>query len=267
MFAWLGGTWEKARPFLSARWEMRMSGFLPESPASRYLPVLLGGLEVPAYHVDFADMVDILIEDDPHRMMAVFHVLNGTAPPLLRRTIATFATNARARGISSDQIQDQVEQVLQNEDLVHGLDEDGLMLAAGIPEDAWKDMRYRDKCAVAKRLKFITVTEAINLIIRPYTFRDLFFPEVSIAHGIDPYRQSQYEMKPWPIRERALIDNIKEHMKDVEAVLSPQLKTSLILRITNWCVSNEPLDLPRDSYWLPRDVVVHEELATLRTPL
>jgi len=267
MLAWLGGGWELAVPFFSARWEQRMSGFLPDDLSSRYLPIKLGGLEVPAYHRSFSELVDIILQIRPEKMEAIFSVMNGVADPITARVLATFATNSRARGVSTDLIQSQIEEVLGNAELVRGLDDDGLLLASGVSETAWKDMRYRDKCEHAKRLGLITVSEAINLIDRPYIFRDLLFPEISIRHGIDPYRSNQYTSMPWSVREEVLLHNIEENTLPAPQGVPVDRQIQLIDKIAEWCKSNASLDIPQNNYWLPRDVVVHETLATLRTPL
>jgi hypothetical protein len=267
MLAWLGGGWTQARPVFSRRWEQRMSGFLPASPALKYLPTLLGGLEVPAYHHSLSDMNAMLNAGIPSvHMNALYAVFNCTANPLLRRALSTLATNARARGISNDLIQDQIEGVLRNADLVRGLDDAGMQCMAGIPDDAWEDMRHRDKAVLAASKGYITVQEAINLIDRPYIFRDLLFPEMSIKHGIDPYKVRQYTSKPWDVRDRMFLTNLANNTHFEQEIPAEEVKP-MIDKISHWAVSNEALDLPRENYWLPRGIVVHEELATLRTPL
>jgi len=265
MLAWLGGGWERFVPIFSARWEYRMASYLPPVE-NRYLPVSLGGIEAPAFHLSKSEMAAILRRLDVEHQWAIKQVLDGTATPLLRRALASFATNARARGISSDLIEDQIKETLAIADLVGGLDDEALQKRLGISDAEWRNLRWRDKAHLAKRDGLITVNDAISTIGRPYLFRDMLYPEMSIRHGIDPYRTGQYEAVPWPKRRKAFLDNIKG------AIVFPQsgftgLEESTIESLTRWCVENQQLDIPREVYFFPEAVVVHEELATLRTPL
>jgi hypothetical protein len=267
MLSWLGGGWESMIPVFAARWEQRLAVHLPRNRAFRYLPVLLGGIEAPAYHLAEVEMVEILRALPAEHLFSIKQVLDGTAKPLLRRTLATFATNARARGISSDLIEDQIKETLQNMDLVHGLDDAGLQLAANIPTLEWRNLRFKDKAAIAKRMRLLTVDEAISIIGRPYLFRDMLYPEMSLRHGIDPYRSSQYENVPWAQRERKFYENLFAALPEDYRPLTAEEESTVIRRITKWAVQNEYLDIPREVYFFPESVVVVDCLATLRTPL
>jgi len=265
MLAWLGGGWEITLPIFSARWSYRMRNFLPPGMHA-YLPVSLGGLEAPAYHLTMSEVRDGLRRLDGIHQWAIEQVLDGTASPLLRRAVASFATDARARGVSQDLIEDQIKETLQIMDLVHGVDDNALRILEGVEADQWRNLRWRDKVAIAKRRRLITVNDAIGTIGRPYLFRDMLYPEMSARHGIDPYRTEAYENVPWPKR-------LATHLLSMKGAISfPQsdiirLRDTTIQQIAEWCVQNKALDIPREVYFFPEDVVVHEDLATLRTPL
>jgi len=267
MLSWLGGGWEVTLPLFSARWEQRMKNFLPTQLAFRYLPVLLGGIEAPAYHLARSEMSQILREIPQEQLFAIKSVLDGTATPLLRRTLATFATNARARGVSTDAIEQQVKEVLQNADLVHGLNDSDLQLASGVDDLVWKNFRYKDKVALAKRMRLMTVDDAINMIERPYLFRDMLYPEMSLLHGIDPYRSNAYDNVPWETRQRKFFQNLFGSLPADYRPLDRQSELELVDKIVDWAVENKQLDIPREVYFFPEGVVVGEKLASLRTPL
>jgi len=276
MLAWLGGGWEVTLPIFSKRWEMRMERYLPPSLAFRYLPVKLGGIESPAYHRSKTDLRALLKFLPEQHLWAISRVLDGSAPPLVARVLATFATNARARGVSSDAIEDQIRDVLAQADLVGGLDDAGLQLATNhIGVDAngvdralvWRNLRYKDKAALAKRLRLVDTNEAIGLIGRPYLFRDMLFPEISRRHGIDPYRSKAYESVPWGRRQERFYANLAQALPPEREPLTPAQEDLTIQRITEWCVENKALDIPREVYFFPESVVVHKNLATLRTPI
>jgi len=267
MLAWLGGGWEVTLPILSSRWEQRMRSYLPKALAFRYLPVLLGGIEAPAYHLSMSEMANVLRNLPQEHLYAIKKILDGTAGPLLRRSVATFATNARARGVSSDVIEDQIREVLQNEDLMHGLDDAGLQLAANVSDLEWRNLRFKDKVAIAKRLRLTTVDEALNHIGRPYLFRDMLYPEMSLRHGIDPYRSKQYETVPWETRQRKFYENLFASLPSDYQPLRQEDEESIIQQIVGWAVQNKSLDVPREVYFFPESVVLNEKLATLRIPL
>jgi hypothetical protein len=276
MLAWLGGGWEVTLPIFSKRWEMRMKSFLPPAIAFRFLPVRLGGIESPSYHLTMLDVrVSLRLLPEQH-LWSIKQVLDGSAPPLLSRVLASFATNARARGISSDAIEDEIRATLQTADLVGGLDDAGLQLASNhvglspTGEDldlVWRNLRYKDKAAIAKRMRLVDTSEAISLIGRPYLFRDMLFPEISRRHGLNPYRSKQYENIPWRRRQENFYANLARALPSDRQPLTADQEASTIERIARWCVENKPLDIPREVYFFPEAVVVHEKLATLRIPL
>jgi hypothetical protein len=278
MLAWLGGGFESLTPLLSKRWEQRMKAFLPPSLAFRYLPVKLGGIEAPAYHRSKTDIRQHLRQLPEVHLWAIKSVLEGTASSMVTRCLASFATNARARGISADMIEDQITETLRSADLVGGVDDLGLFKMAldrgllfvekGLdPVLVWRNLRYKDKAALAKQMRLVDVHQAIDLIGRPYLFRDMIFPEVSRRHGIDPYRSKAYENIPWAARQSKFYENLSWNLPTSDTALSCSEKDSLINKIADWCVEGKPLDIPREVYFFPEGVVVHEKLATLRTPL
>jgi hypothetical protein len=275
MLAWLGGGFESMTPLFSKRWEQRMKAFLPSSLAFRYLPVKLGGIEAPAYHRSKTDLRRAFRDLPEWHLWAIKKVLDGSATHLQRRVLATFATNARARGVSSDSIEDEIRQTLLQADLVRGVDDQGLYLQAlakGFlksenPVLEWRNLRFKDKAAYAKRMRLVTVDEAINLIGRPYLFRDMLYPEVSRRHGINPYRSNAYDSVPWAARQTKFYENFSWNLDTSDTTLSCSEKDSTINQLVDWCVEGKPLDIPQEVYFLPEGVIVHEKLATLRTAL
>jgi len=277
MLAWLGGGFESWTPLFSKRWEQRMEAYLPRALAFRYLPVSLGGIEAPAYHRSKTDIRQHLRQLPEVHLFAIKSVLDGTAGPMVTRSLASFATNARARGISSDAIEDEIRGTLHMADLVGGVDDLGLFKRAldqGLLFDSeldpvlvWRNLRYKDKAAIAKRMRLVDIHEAIDLIGRPYLFRDMIFPEVSQRHGINPYRSSQYDNIPWLARQSKFYENLLWNMETSNIGITELEKASLVDRLADWCVENKPLDVPREVYFFPEGVVVHKKLATLRTAL
>jgi len=268
MLSWLGGGFEAMVPMASARFEQRMEGYLPTLLSTRYLPVKLGGIGSPSFHRSKAELRKIFREETPWiHLQSIKDIFDGTANLLVRRCLANFATNARARGVSSDAVQEQVKEVLSNAELTLGVDDSGLQLLAGVPDVDWAHMRFSDKVSLAKRHGLTTVDEAINLIDRPYLFRNMLAPEVSRRHGEDPYKDRAYDVLPWNKRESRLLKNLEQCRTEVEPAQVGDFE-SIVEKLCQWCVGEVKfLDLPQEVYFLPETVVTSETLCTLRTPI
>jgi hypothetical protein len=266
MLAWLGGGFENIVPMISSRFEDRMEGFLPKSLAIRYLPVKLGGLGSPAFHRSASELKGIFDTLSENHKQAIKDTLNGTAPVLVRRVLANFATNARARGVATNLIQDEVMAILSNAELTHGLDDAGLQLLTMTADVDWANLRFADKKTLARRAGFLTVDDAINMIDRPYLFRNMLAPEVSRRHGEEPFKSNAYETLPWEVRERRLDENLVtaygEH-QSVQTEFGPFCE-----KLAKWAVGEiKFLDPPESKMFVPESVVVSEQLCTLRVPL
>jgi hypothetical protein len=268
MLAWLGGGFEAMVPMASARFEQRMEGFLPGLLSTRYLPVILGGIGSPSFHRSKSELRKIFTEETPWiHLQSIKDVFDGTANLLVRRCLANFATNARARGVSSDAVQEQVKEVLGNAELVLGVSDSDLQLLAGAPDVEWSHMRFRDKVTVAKRHGLTTIDDALNIIDRPYLFRNMLCPEVSRRHGEDPYKDKAYDVLPWNKRESRLLKNLEQARADVIPAQVGDFG-SMIEKLCQWCTGEiKFLDTPQEVYFLPETVVTSDTLCTLRTPI
>jgi len=266
MLAWLGGGWEITVPVMSARFEARMEAFLPDDLGIRYLPVKLGGIGSPAFHRSYDELARIFDTLSKDHRQAIQDVLDSKAPVLVRNVLANFATNARARGVSSNQVQDQIKEVLSNAQLTMGIDDAGLQLLTQTGDTDWENLRFSDKKELARRAGFITIDDAIDIIDRPYLFRNMLVPEVSRRHGEEPYKDRAYEVLPWKIRERRLGENLATAYGEYRA--ETREFTSTREKLAKWAVGEiKLLDLPEQIYFVPEGVVVSDALCTLRVPL
>jgi len=266
MLAWLGGGWEQTISLFSARFEARMEAFLPASLWIRYLPVKLGGIQSPAFHRSVEELKVAFEAASNNHKQAIQDVLGSSAPLNVRRVLANFATNARARGVSSDLIQEQVKETLSNAELTLGIDDAGLQLLTMTGSDEWEHLRFADKKTIARRHGFITVDDAIDIIDRPYLFRNMLAPEVSRLHGEEPYRDRAYETLPWQVRERRLDQNLVTAYGDT--LSEPREFAPTAEKLSKWAAGEiKFLDLPVSIYFIPESVVVSDSLCTLRTPL
>jgi hypothetical protein len=268
MLAWLGGGFEAMVPMASARFEQRMEKFLPTLLSTRYLPVKLGGIGSPSFHRSVSELRKIFTEETPWiHLQSIKDVFDGTANLLVRRCLANFATNARARGVSSDEVQDQVKEVLSNAELVHGVSDTDLQLITAHSDTDWQHLRFSDKVTLAKRHGLTTIDDAINNIDRPYLFRNMLCPEVSRRHGEDPYKSKAYDVLPWNIRESRLLKNLEQTRAEVNPAQGGDFGP-IVDKIVDWAAGmSKYLDLPQEIYFLPESVVVSDSLCTLRVPI
>jgi len=268
MLAWLGGGFEAMVPMASARFEQRMESFLPTLLSTRYLPVKLGGIGSPSFHRSPTELRKIFAEETPWIVLqSIKEVFDGDAGLLVRRCLANFATNARARGVSSDAVQDQVKEVLANAELTLGIDDSGLQLLTGIGDTDWSHLRFSDKVTMAKRQGLLTIDDAINNIDRPYLFRNMLAPEISRRHGEDPYKDKAYDVLPWNKRESGLLKNLEKARGDEPPPQGGDF-VPIIEKLVNWCTGMvKHLDIPQEVYFVPEGVVMSDTLCTLRTSI
>jgi hypothetical protein len=267
MLAWLGGGFEAMVPMVSKRFEHRMESFLPKNLGLRYLPVLLGGIGAPAFHLTDAELREIFRNLPEVHLKAIWRSLSGNAQFLERQTLATFATNARARGLSTDVIKDQVKEILSNVELTLGVDDSGLQLLAGVPDVDWAHLRFADKKDIAKRHGLLTIDDALNNIDRPYLFRNMLAPEVSLRHNESPYKDNAYDARPWPVRERKLYENLVESSTHSPPVAEEELVTLPAKLAASVLTHGKGLEVPKQIIFVPETVVVSDTLCTLRVPI
>jgi hypothetical protein len=269
MLAWLSGGFEVCKELFSARWTERMEAFLPKSLYRRYLPVQLGGLQVPAFHLDSEKVREALDQVPPTLRKAISLVLSDEASPVLRRAVRGFSTNARVRGVDERAIEEQIRSTLSMSFLTESKTGEEIRQDQKISEADWENYKFNDKKRVARQSGYLTIDDALSYIDRPYTFRNMFFPEVSLKHGINPYTTKSYEAIPWPKRESKHIENLDLLFEEtgVQEPLDEDSWNTISDRLASHIATNEPIDIPRHDIYVPERVVVTKDLCTLRTPV
>jgi hypothetical protein len=239
-----------------------MSGFLPDD-GSHFLPVTLGGLSTPAWHKTFQEIEDTIIDLSPSHLSLIEKVLSGDSTHLDRRVISSFASNSRARGIDADVIQDHVRDLLSNTDLTKAIDVNEIQSIIDVDPDEFKSWTARKKFHIASMHNFISINDAINLIERPYIFRDLLFPDMSEKHGYSPVSSAPYSNANWTKRKRKFNSLLDRQVPVGEA---KPLSVSNVVRITSCITDGLPLEIPPSNLLIPREVVSVESRPQLQTP-
>jgi hypothetical protein len=267
MLAWFAGDFQPSVPIFSARWESRFSGFLPSEEYLRYLPRELGGLMVPAFHKSDMELTRIINSVPAIHWRFIKESLIGAGNTAKRRCLRRFSTNVRARGFLTDEIEDQIRGVLGNIDLVQGIDDSALQLLTQKDDLTWSNLRYRDKVWMAKSLKLISIDDAISTLDRPYTFRNLLAPEISMKHGITVSDERAYTSLPWPIRKRRFEEDLDRFGEDLVEATTADKDLIIGKLLSALTTTGRSIDIQKESYFLPESVLLDDTMCTLRTPL
>jgi hypothetical protein len=259
---WLESPLDSFKKWASWRFSDRMSGFLPDD-GSHFLPVSLGGLSTPAWHMTFSETEDIIINLSSSHLSLIEKVLSGDSTHLDRRVISSFASNSRARGIDADVIQDHVRDLLSNIDLTKAIDVNEIQSIIDVDPDEFKSWTARKKFHVASTHNFISINDAINLIERPYIFRDLLFPDMSEKHGYNPSTSEPYSNANWVKRKRKFNSLLDRQVPVGEA---KPLSVNNVARITSCIIDGVILEIPPSNLLISREVVSVESRPNLQTP-
>jgi hypothetical protein len=262
VLAWLEKPLDLLKKWASWRFSERFSAFFSDN-ITRYLPVSLGGLEAPAWHLEFLEVVDQITNLDDEHLVLAERVLSGDSTHLDRRVISSFASNSRARGIDADLIADQVRELLSNQELVRGINLNEIQSVIEVSGDEFRSWNFGTKMRAAKAAGFISINDAINLIERPYIFRDLLFPDMSAKHGYDPRSAVPYSNKSWSRRKRKFTELVKRQVPDGEG--NP-LSSANIMRIAHHVTGGERLGIPPLNLLIPKEIVEIDSRPQLRTP-
>jgi len=260
---WLEKPLGELRRLASWRFSDRFSAFLPKT-YQRFLPVKLGGLEVPGWHIESEDVQEELLALDGRLLNLIGKVLSGLSTPLDKRVLSSFASDARARGVDSDAIMDSVRDLLSNEVITKAITLDQLQSVISVEPAEFRNWNFRRKMHEAKLHGFLSINDAINVIERPYIFRDLLFPEMSIKHGYKPYFTQAYEAKSWYARISKFSEMLDLRVQETEENL---LTADHIVSIADGVTGGDyPGFRSEMDLLIPSRVVQVESRPQLRTP-
>jgi hypothetical protein len=262
VLSWLEAPVVQLRRWASRRFSDRFSALLSQGP-ERHLPVSLGGLAVPGWHVEPDELISMMADLPESHFHLIGKILSGESSHLERRIVSSFASNARARGLESDVIQDQVRQFLGNVELTKAINVDEIQSVVDVSPEEFQSWNFRKKLSAASAAGFISINDAINLIERPYIFRDLLFPDISEKHGYHPRSSSSYTMKSWDVRKRKFTEMVDKQVQEGEC---KTFSHDWVQRFAASLTSGDLLEIPPSNLLIPRDVVEVESRPQLRTP-
>jgi hypothetical protein len=262
VLGWLEPPLSSLKKWASWRFSDRFSSHLPRT-YQKFLPVSLGGLDTPCWHMESHEVLEGLINLSSSHLTLIRKVLEGSSTHMDRRVLSSFASNARARGIDSDLVGDQVREFLANPELVKAIDVEQIQSVVDVDPDTFKSWNIRKKLAAASAAGFISINDAINMIERPYIFRDLLFPDMSEAHGYKPKAWESYSAKSWGRRSQVFNSQL-----DTQVPLGGAMPLSVATAqlIADAVVNGDLLEIPPSNLLIPRDVVAVESRPQLRTP-
>lgn len=273
MLAWFAEGWESVKDIATARFHQKMRKLLPGNLVIRGLPRNLGGVEAPLFGTE-----EEVLRAEWEQMSLVHRrciclsrreIQRETQP--IRRILAKASLATSARGIDLNSIEEEVRTVLGS-DLCQAREVDSFRIECGKSEFEWENLRLWEKLKLVSGLnEFIPVGEALQIVMRPYIFRDLLFPEESIAHGIDPFRRRAYRQINWDTRlarlDEALSSTISqsEELRELYLSVTPEEldrnRDELISSMFQPFLAN----VPKEILMIPRRVVYTDNLCTLMT--
>nr|CAK8177711.1 RNA-dependent RNA polymerase [Narnavirus sp.] len=273
MLAWIAEGWEVVKPIASARFHQKLRCLLPRNWFLAALPRSLGGIEMPIFHLTDQDLKDAWSKVDPLHKRAIALSLREINKDdlMLRRLLAGISTMSSLRGTDPDSIEEGIRQVLGSElcqaKSIHDFREE-----LGLTQAEWEQLRFRDKTKlIESRLGYMTIGEAIQVIQRPYIFRDILFPEQSLKHGIDPQRVKSFSQINWTERfsrfRTSLLELIAKSDRAAEMISSIEDTEVEAAREKAFSFIMDPkaTEIPRELIFVPRSVVYTDKLCTLST--
>nr|CAK8177715.1 RNA-dependent RNA polymerase [Narnavirus sp.] len=271
MIAWFAEGWETLRPLCTKRFFQRMRKLIPENLFLRGLPRSLGGIEAPVFGVS-SEVLKASWDELPvpiRRAICLVRKENTGEVQALRRILSKVSSATCARGIDLSSIEEEVRAVLSTElCLAKPVDE---LRPSFIDELTWANMRLTDKLkTVEHQGEYIPVGEALQVVMRPYIFRDLLFPEESIAHGIDPFRKRAFRQMSWYNRINRLLEAITETVGKSSEIRERYLKVdeAYMAEVRDEIISSFDLpylaSAPKEIILIPKEVVYTDKLCTLR---
>jgi len=262
VLAWLETPLDLLKKWASWRFSERFSGLLP-GDVSQFLPVSLGGLEAPGWHLSPEQVIEEILDLPPAHLSLIEKLLSGKTTHMDRRVLSSYASDARARGVEADVIKDYVRQFLANVELTRAINVDEIQSVIEVDPSEFKNWTARQKFREAALHNFISINDAINLIERPYIFRDLLFPDMSEKHGYKPYSTPAYSTKSWISRKRKFSEMLNTQVPAGEDIpLSLEHIESIAVAASGGC----QLEVPPSNLLISRDVVNVESRPTLQTP-
>lgn len=262
VLAWMPPPLDMLKERASWRFMDRFSALMPKS-VHAYLPVSLGGLQAPAWHLSRDQLHEMLLELPAAHLSLIEKTLSGKSSHLERRVVSSLASNSRLRGIDADLIQDQVREFLSNTALTHAINVDEIQSLIEVSPDEFKSWTARKKFYAASTQGFISINDAINMIERPYIFRDLLFPDMSVKHGYEPSFSAAYSNFSWSTRVRRFNELIERQVPEGEEI---PLSYDHMLDIVESVVAGALLEVPPSNLLIPRDVVEVDSRPRLQTP-
>nr|CAK8177712.1 RNA-dependent RNA polymerase [Narnavirus sp.] len=273
MLAWIAEGWEAVKPLASMRFQQKLRCMLPRNLFLAALPRALGGIELPVFHVEPEELKAHWDRIDPLHKRAIAIALRDMQSDeiLIRRLLAGICSLSSLRGTDPNSIEEGIRQVLASE-LCLAKSLNDFRQELGLTEAEWDQLRFRDKTRLVEhKLGFMTVGEAIQVIQRPYVFRDILFPEQSLKHGIDPSRTRSYTQINWDERfDRFRTALLELSAKDARAaeiistVEDTELEEARQKALSILADPKDP-DLPREVIFIPKTVVYTDKLCTLQT--
>nr|CAK8177710.1 RNA-dependent RNA polymerase [Narnavirus sp.] len=274
MAAWFSEGWESTRGILSMRFRQKMRGLIPRNPVLAALPKELGGVECPVFDIPDIELLDAWdrIPELHQKLITLVYKQSQETDQAFRRMLSQVSSMSAIRGVNPDSIEESIREILSSE-LCEARKLDEFKTLLGFEDLAWDQLRFRDKISIIGRnTEYISVSNAIQAVMRPYIFRDILFPEESLKHGINPLRTRAYAKLHWDRRFNRLYQAVEDLISksdkargQLNAITDQDVSEVRDTAVQALIEQKQP-DILRDVVFIPRRVVFTDTLCTLQTP-
>nr|CAK8177727.1 RNA-dependent RNA polymerase [Narnavirus sp.] len=270
MIAWFAEGWENVKGLASLRFHQRLGIYLPKNKLICGLPRRMGGLEGPIHHLSSDELKEEWEGLDIVHRKSIVLAMNDPKHRTIQRILSRFSTTSSARGVENEQIEEQVRGVLESP-LCESKDLNEFKEMFPELSLRWDNLTIRQRMAFIENQGWISVGNAMETVARPYTFRNILFPEESLAHGIDPYQSHSFRQLRWPKRIENMVNSLNSEIgkKDLsELYNSIDTAKEILARdiIVESLFKKELAAMPSEVLMVPKKVVFTDSLCTLSTP-
>nr|CAK8177721.1 RNA-dependent RNA polymerase [Narnavirus sp.] len=278
MVAWFLDGWEATHPLFAARFRQRMRGLIPLNPVLACIPRTLGGIDAPGFDYTHDELIEAWnkIPKKHRQLITLIMRRDVNTDHGLRRILSQLGNESSIRGVNPECFDEDLRRTLSSE-YAQPMKIDDFAEKFNMTLDEWKHLRFHERLKkIENETGYITIGNAINIVKRPYIFRDILFPEIvsqfEAENNLPVDHKRAYKKLHWNHRFKRLEEKLDAYLKEVEEakVQFDSVTEEEISRageeITKLVGERDPPDFARDVTFIPRSVVETKELCTLRLP-
>lgn len=278
MVAWFLEGWEETHSLFAGRFRQRMRGLIPLNPILACIPRTLGGIDAPGFDYTQEELAEAWNKIDLKHKQLITLVMRRdvNTDHGLRRILSQPGNNSSIRGVNPECFDEEIRRILSS-DFCEPKKIDDFAETFNMSLDEWKQLRFHERLKkIEEKTDYITVSSAINLVRRPFLFRDLLFPEIvgqfETEQDLERDHRRAYKKMLWPKRYQRMQEKLDSYLSEVDEAKEQfdSVTTEEIAeagkQIIKLVGERDPPDYSRDVTFIPKKVVITKSLCTLQLP-